>query len=140
MNGVLLDTTVLSDQAKAQPGDRVSMWFDRQDRDKLYLCEITIGEVHKGINKLPDSRKRREIERWLERVLLVEFAGRILPIDRPVWARWGQICGAAMKTGSPLPAIDALIAATALEHDLALATRDRGFRRMGVALVDPGQG
>ena len=138
MNGILLDTTVLSDQAKSQPGDPVSLWFDRQDRGTLFLSEITIGEVHKGIAKLPDSRKRRESERWLQRVLLVEFAGRILPVDRPIWTRWGQICGAAMKSGSPFPSIDALIAATALEHDLALATRDRGFRRMGVSLVEPG--
>jgi predicted nucleic acid-binding protein len=137
MNGTLIDTVVLSIQAKAGPDDPVSRWLDRQDQDKLFLSVVTIGEVHKGIAKLPDSRKRRDIQRWLERVLLVEFAGRVLPTDRAVWMRWGQICGAAMKSGSPLPAIDALIAATALEHDLVLATRDGAFRRMGVPLVDP---
>ncbi|MCK6450888.1 MAG: type II toxin-antitoxin system VapC family toxin [Alphaproteobacteria bacterium] len=137
MNGILLDTNVLSDQARSRPGDPISRWFDRQDRDRLFLSEVTVGEIHKGIAKLSQSHRRREIERWLDRVLLVEFAGRILPVDRSVWVRWGQVCGAALRSGGPLPAIDALLVATALEHGLAFATRDGALRRAGVNLVDP---
>jgi len=138
MTGFLLDTNILSDLARSSPGDAVSLWSDRQPAETLFISDVTIGELHKGIEKLPQSHRRREVEVWLERVLTVDFAGRILSTDRRIWATWGRLCGEALRRGEPLPAIDALLAATALEFDLTLATRDtRALRATGVKLYNP---
>lgn len=99
---------------------------------------MTIGEICKGIDTLPVSRKRTELQQWLDGDVRHWFAGRILPITEEVAERWGRLAADAKLSGRPLALVDGLIAATALEHDLVLVTRNtRDFANLGVDLLNP---
>ena len=138
MIGFLLDTNVLSDLARAGADESVARWADRQPAASLFISEVSVGEIEKGINKLPRSRCRQQIEGWLQQLLAVDFAGRVIAVDRAIWVTWGRLSGEALRRGRSLPALDALVAATAIEHDLVLATRDTSvLRTTGVRLIDP---
>lgn len=134
----LIDTTVLSELVKKVPDERVVNWLDKQDEDSLYLSVLTLGELEKGISKLRASARQDRLRAWLTRDLTTRFADRLLPVDARVAARWGALTGDAEKRGQPLPVIDSLIAATALEHGFHVVTRNvADFERCGVACVDP---
>jgi len=99
------------------------------------LSVLTIGEIRKGIEGLADATRRQALSAWLDVELPGFFSGRILPIDVAVADRWGRLVGAA---GRPLPAIDSLLAATALVHGLTLATRNtQDFAGLPVPMVNP---
>jgi hypothetical protein len=134
----LLDTSVVSELVKKVPHEGVVSWLSRQAEESLYLSVLTLGELEKGISKLRASARRDRLRTWLTRDLAARFADRLLPIDVPVAARWGKLSGDAEKRGTPLPVIDSLIAATALEHGFSVVTRNiADFERCGVGCVDP---
>ncbi len=134
----LIDTCVISELIKKRPDRRVVEWVRDRSDTSLFLSVITIGEIEKGIGKLPEGRKKQRLRKWVEEDLSRWFTGRILEIDRPVAVRWGTISGQAEKSGRPIPVLDGLLAATALEAGLALATRNLGhLEETGVPLVDP---
>lgn len=134
----LLDICVISELVKKSPRRQVVDWVDAQDESRLFLSTLTIGELEKGIAKLPVSSRKTRIASWVRRDLTARFGGRLLPIDARVASRWGTITGESERRGSPLPVIDSLIAATALVHDLQVVTRNvDDFERCGVACVDP---
>ena len=87
----------------------------------MFISVLTLGELWKGAALLPEGRKRRQILLWLQRDIRQRFEGRILPVDETVSLAWGQLLAGA---GRPLPAIDSLIAATAVAHQLTVATRN----------------
>jgi predicted nucleic acid-binding protein len=88
------------------PASKVLTWLDTQDELALFLSVITFGELQKGISKLPASRKRRQLQQWVDRDLTRRFTGRILGIDREVALRWGEMAGTAERQGQPLPVLD----------------------------------
>ena len=134
----LLDTSVLSELVRKIPSDAVLAWLDRQDEETLYLSVLTLGELEKGISKLRASARRDRLRTWLSRDLTARFADRLLPIDAQVAARWGTLTADAERRGVPVPVIDSLIAATALEHGVAVVTRNvTDFERCGVTCIDP---
>jgi len=134
----LLDTSVISELVKAAPDDRVIEWLKRTDEAALYLSVLTIGEIEKGIAKLPESSRREKLETWVRRDLADRFRERLLAIDGTVAATWGRLAGEAEARGEPLPVIDGLIAATSLAHDLTVATRNIGdFERCGARCFNP---
>lgn len=134
----LLDTCVVSELVARQPDRGVVQWIDSMDEDKLFLSTITIGEIKKGIEKLPTSSRRSALAEWLEDELLTRFRDRILPIDTPVMLVWGRLTADLEKQGTPMPAIDSLIAATALQGKLNLVTRNEDdFAHCGVAVINP---
>jgi predicted nucleic acid-binding protein len=140
VTGFLLDTNVVSELTKKHPDARVRAWIESTDEHLLHLSVLTLGELRKGIDLLPDQRRRETLESWLSRDLTLRFAGRILPIDQVVAERWGQISAGDAARKSPLPVIDALLAATALCHELTLATRNiRDIARSGALVFDPWQ-
>jgi predicted nucleic acid-binding protein len=101
----------------------------------LFISALTLGEINKGIEKLPDGSRRAGIAVWLEVELPAWFEYRVLLVDAAVAAEWGRLTA---RVGSALPAIDSLIAATALRHRLTIVTRNISeFVRTGVDLVDP---
>ena len=138
MSGFLLDTNIISELVKPKPEANVTEWVENTDESLLYLSVLTLGEIRRGIAALPQSRRRAILEAWLDKDLRARFEGRILVIDQEVADRWGLLTAAARNSGRVLPVIDGLLAATALEHNLTLVTRDTGqIPSMGVAVFNP---
>lgn len=138
MSGFLLDTNIISELVKPKPEANVTEWVENTDESLLYLSVLTFGEIRRGFAALPQSRRRATLEAWLDKDLRARFEGRILVIDQEVADRWGLLTAAARDTGIVLPVIDGLLAATALEHNLTLVTRDTGqIPSMGVAVFNP---
>ena len=107
----------------------------------LYLSVLTLGEIRKGVVTLPDAARRVALESWLDHDLVLRFSGRILSINLEVADRWGRICGGAAARRSPIPVIEALLAATALHYDLTLVTRDtRHASSIDAAVFNPWEG
>jgi len=131
----LLDTNVLSEVRRRDPVPKVVRWLGDRPASTLYLSVLTIGELRKGIESVADGDRKLRLLDWLEVELSSYFAGRILPIDAAVADRWGRLLAQA---GRPLPAIDSLLAATALVHGLTLVTRNlRDFQHAGLQTFDP---
>jgi predicted nucleic acid-binding protein len=134
----LLDTCAISELVSLAPNPKVLRWVDSIDEERLFLSVITIGEIKKGVEKLSDSTRKSALSEWLEDELLARFSGRLLPIDVEAVLVWGQLIAGLEKRGRPMPAIDSLIAATALKGGLTLVTRnDSDFAHCGVALFNP---
>jgi tRNA(fMet)-specific endonuclease VapC len=137
----LLDTCVISELVAKQPDLGVVRWIDDVGEEKVYLSAITIGEIKKGIERLPDSRRKSELTGWLEDDLLTRFDERVLPVDTGVMLVWGELTANLEKQGRKMPAIDSLIAAIALHGELSLVTRNEGdFKHAGVPVTNPWQG
>jgi len=136
----LLDTCVVSELVARQPDPGVVKWVDSMDETKLFLSSITIGEIKKGIEKLDATNRQRALSEWLEDELLVRFKDKVLPIDTAVMLVWGKLVADLEKQGKPMPAIDSLLAATALQGGLTLVTRNEDdFAHCGAAVVNPWQ-
>lgn len=134
----LLDTNVISELVAKEPNRRVLTWIDTLDPNHVFLSVITIGELRKGIEKLPASSRKDTLQTWLTTDLVLRFSGRILPLDIEVMLTWGSLTGRLERLGRPLPAIDSLIAALALHHNYTLAARNvDDFKDIGVTLVNP---
>ncbi len=138
MSGFLLDTNVISELIKRKPEPKVATWVDSTDESLLHLSVLTLGEIRKGIGLLDDASRRVALEAWLDSDLAIRFAERILLIDQAVADRWGRLAADAALAKSPLPVIDGLLAATALDHNLTLVTRNtRDIATTGVSLFNP---
>jgi tRNA(fMet)-specific endonuclease VapC len=134
----LLDTNVISELVARQPDPAVLAWIEALDQTAVYLSAITIGEIHRGIERLPDSPKRVRLRAWLTDDLLVRFSDRIVPIDVGVMMAWGSMVARLISEGRPLSAMDSLIAAQAIHHGYTLVTRNEpDFRDTGVTVVNP---
>jgi predicted nucleic acid-binding protein len=131
----LLDCNILSELRKGARGSaEVRKWFDAQPEEDLFISLITLGELSAGIARIAerDPAQAQHLEAWLERTKR-DYADRILPVTAAVADRWGRLC-----PKQPLPAADGLLAATALEYDLTVATRNvNDFERSGVRLINP---
>lgn len=133
--GWLIDTNVLSETLRRTPDARVMAWLAGLDTDKCFISVLTLGELRKGVLRLPAGKQRGRLTHWLDHTLSQWFGDRVIPIDQPVCIRWAELLVAA---GRPLPAIDSLLAASAAAHDLVVATRNFGdFDVPGVAVVNP---
>jgi len=134
----ILDTNVISELVASEADQRVIAWIDSLDSENVFLSVITIGELKKGIEKLPNSKRKSTLETWLQEDLLVRFRDHIIPLDIPVLLTWGMLVASMEKQGNPMPAIDSLLAATAAQSGFTLATRNTGhFKPAGISLIDP---
>jgi predicted nucleic acid-binding protein len=134
----LLDTNVLSELVARQPNQQVVRWIDDLDTESVYLGVITIGELRKGIEKMPDSPRKDMLSNWLTDDLLVRFAGRVLSVDTGVMLTWGELTGRTERAGRSRPALDSLIAALAIHHNCSLVTRNEAdFEAIGVSVINP---
>jgi predicted nucleic acid-binding protein len=134
VNGFLIDTNVVSETAKSRPHPVASSWLGRVDPDSVWLSVLTIGELRSGAGRLDRRNPDRAhvIRQWIEG-LEGSYGERILPVSLRVARVWGAI--SARRT---LPVVDALLAATAIAHDLTLVTRNtRDFEDVDVRLLDP---
>lgn len=134
----LLDTCVVSDLASKAPTPSVVAWIDSVEEERLNLSVITVGEIRRGIDRLPESGRRQELEEWLEAGLLNRFRGRLVPIDVEVMLGWGALTARLERTGKRMSAIDSIIAASASHYKLKLVTRNvKDFEESGVEIVNP---
>jgi predicted nucleic acid-binding protein len=133
----LLDTCVISELVKQTPDANVVDWLSNTPTERLYLSVITIGEVRKGLTKLPDSKRKDLLTNWLNS-LLEDYQNRIYSINLTVAENWGIIQGKAEKKGTPISSIDSLIAAIAYTHNLVLVTRNvRDFEASNLLIQNP---
>jgi toxin FitB len=138
MSGFLLDTNCISELIRPRPETRVMDWMRAADESLLHLSVLTLGEIRKGAAVLPQSKRRTHLESWLELDLQVRFAGRILAIDNAVADRWGWLTAEAERKGRSLAAIDGLLAATALQHNLTVVSRNvSDFSHTQVPVLNP---
>ncbi len=119
----LLDTCVFSELVKPRPETSVTRWLASIPSDAIFLSVLVIGEIGKGIEKLPDSKKKIRLTLWLN-TLLDDYQDRIIPLDLPAAESWGAMQARAEEAGTPMGTIDGLIAATASARHLMLVTRN----------------
>jgi len=134
---ILLDTCVVSEALKPSPNERVLAWLRTVDEDSLFLSVIALGELHQGIELLADGTRRTSLRLWFEELRL-RFIERIIPLDEEVLMTWGTMCARLKRQGTPVPAMDGLMAATALRNNALLATRNvADFMPTGAQLLNP---
>jgi toxin FitB len=132
----LLDTNTISETLKRNPAAPVIAWLDATPLALCCISALTLGEIRKGVEKLPPSAQRDRIRSWLEVDLPAQFEGKVLPVDTAVADRWGRLV--AEQSATPRPIIDSLIAATALAHGLTLVTRDADLAGIpGLEVINP---
>lgn len=133
--GFLLDTNVVSELRKRHRADpNLLRWFARNEAAEFWLSVLVVGELRRGVELI---RRRDEVSAarlttWFDS-LMDDYADRVLPVTVAIAERWARI-----TTPDPAPAVDGLLAATALEHGLVLVTRNvSDVARTGVPVVDP---
>lgn len=135
MNRFLLDTNVVSELRKRDRADAlVRRWIDDHQTDEFWLSVLVVAELRRGVESIRrrDPPAASSLMAWLESTI-ADYEDRILPVTLPIGQRW-----ALLSIPNPLPVIDGLVAATALEHDLTLVTRNLDdVQRTGVAVVNP---
>jgi len=131
----LLDTNVLSELVRPKPNPAVIAWFDDIPDESLYISVLTVGEIRKGVESMPASERKEKLRVWLEHTLQGWFEKRMLNIDEGVAEQWGRLMANA---GRPIPAVDSLLAATALHHDLRMVTRnEQDFQFPDLEVINP---
>ncbi len=119
----LLDTCVISELIKPAPNSAVVKWLNETPSEQLFLPTIAVGEIRKGIVKLPDSKRKQRLIQWLNH-LINDYQDNIIPIDLAVAETWGRLQGQSELNGRPLATIDGLISATAVANCLTVVTRN----------------
>ena len=133
----LLDTCVISELVKPRPNTAVTDWLTRTPADSLFLSSLTIGELKRGITRLPESKKKNRLITWLE-ILLADYGDRILPVDRAVAEAWGIMQARAEDAGKRMSIIDGYIAATASAYQMTVVTRnEEDFSPSHQAILNP---
>lgn len=131
---VLVDANVLSEATRPAPDPRVVAWLRRHEA-ALAVDPVILGEIRFGILLLPRGSRRARLERWFDEVVR---RIRCLPWEAATGLRWARLLADLRRAGRAMPVKDSFIAATALAHDLPLATLDRrDFAAAGVELVEP---
>jgi toxin FitB len=137
--GWLLDTNVIGTIINPNGAPTVKAWVAAQDEDLFFISILTIAEYDKGIHNVADDHPSRPRFIAARDALAARFSRRLLSVEDATVRRWGVISGTVRRvSGHPPPVIDTLLAATALEHDLYLVTRNvRDVRATGAAVFDP---
>jgi predicted nucleic acid-binding protein len=136
MAGYLLDTNILSEIRKgaSRATPHVWQWWLGMEHEELFLSVLTIGEIRKGIDRLAlrDAARTLVLERWLDE-MKISYQERLIEVDTSIAEHWGRL-----QAVRPLPEVDALLAASALKHDLTLVTRNTAdFNGLGLRLLNP---
>ncbi len=137
---IILDTNLISEPLRPDPDACVVAWIDAQPAETLYLTAITAAELRAGVALLPAGKRRRNLQDSLEQTILPLFNGRTLPFDLACTPAYAKLLAENRKAGRAIVTADAFIAAIALTHNYAVATRNTGpFRTAGVKVIDPWQ-
>lgn len=138
---LLLDTNVLSEVTKPRPDEGVLKWLHGLDEDRTFISIVSIAEIRRGVALMDAGRKRDALDEWLTHDLPQRFETRVIPVEAPVALAWGDLMALAKRSGRGLASMDGLIAATAVAHQLTLATRNtKDFAGFGIEIIDPWAG
>ena len=130
----LVDANVLSEATRPSPDAKVVDWLSANERT-LVVDSVVLGELYLGVLSLPAGRRRTGLEQWFE---ALSRTLECLPWDAAVARQWAKLVVALKRKGTPVPLLDGMIAATALEHGLTVATRNvSDFKPTGVKVVNP---
>ena len=120
----LLDTNAVSEWIKPRPDPGLIAWMDSVDEDRTYISVITLAELRYGIERLSESKRRRELEIWVREQLPLRFEGRVLGVDTTVAEMWGRLASRNESAGRPKGIMDTFLAATAAVHQLTIVSRN----------------
>jgi toxin FitB len=138
--GFLLDTTALSELTKRRPNPGFGAWLERQDRGEAFIGTLTFGELESGIQALPLSPKRKELQKWITE-LGKTFEARILSFDLEAARAWGRALAKAGRLGKSLAIVDSQLAAIAFTKGIAVVTHNvRHFKIdefTSLEIIDP---
>lgn len=139
MRGWLLDTNVVAALINPRGAPSVKHWAEGQDEETFHLSVLTLAEYDKGIHNLPDHHTDRPRYMAARDALAERFGGRILSLSDEIVRRWGRMSGEGKRSnGHAPPVIDTMLAATAIEYDLFLVTRNvKDTRPLGAVVFDP---
>ncbi|MCE5295357.1 MAG: type II toxin-antitoxin system VapC family toxin [Chlamydiales bacterium] len=134
----LLDTCVFSELIKKKPSPLVTEWIAERNEQLFSVSALTFGEIKKGIGLAQDQQLKKNLQMWLEDFIIPRFWSRIITIDGAVGLAWGELIAKQPKNGRVLPAIDSLIAASAIAHNLQIVTRNtKDFEGLNIPIVNP---
>lgn len=135
---IVLDTSVVSELLRSAPDPGVVAWVDARDPSELVITAVTAAELRVGVAFLPRGRRRTLLGESVDMLLEQTFAGCVLPFDIDATAHYAEVVAARRKSGAPIAALDAQIAAVCRQHQAGLATRNtRDFAGLGLELFDP---
>jgi len=139
VRGWLLDTNVIASLAAPAGAPSVKAWASSQDESRMFLSVLTLAEYDKGISQLADEDPHRARHAANRDAIEARFRGRVLSVSDAIVRRWGALAGRIRRdTGHPPSVIDTLLAATAIEAQLYLVTRNtRDVRHTGAAVYNP---
>ena len=133
----LLDTCVISEVHHPRGNPKIKAWVNDVPDEHLFLSVLTIGEIWKGIHLLPSGIRKHSLSEWVDETVR-NYADRILPIDLETTEIWAAATARNSQTGKILPAVDGLVAATAIRHGLTVVTRNlRHFEMAGAMTMNP---
>lgn len=138
----LIDTNVISELTRPEPAPGVIAFFERINEDNLYLSTLTLGELHHGVAKLDDGKRKRTLHDWLSNELMQRFQGRVLSFGVEEAETWGRDRAALMRLGQPPSLMDSMIAAVAIANRCTLVTRNvRDFAMFeALEVINPFEG
>ena len=128
---------MLSEARTPDGNANVRSFIDSMPEEDLYISVLTMGEIVKGIERLAEGRKKIVLQDWAGRLQTV-FRDRLIFVDDVTAEIWGRITARAEDEGHIIPAVDGLLAATALQHNFQIATRNtKHFKATRAGLIDP---
>jgi predicted nucleic acid-binding protein len=131
----LLDTNVVCEGTAKRPDARVLMWIEAHAHE-CFLSSVSLGEIWKGIHRLPEGKRKRGLMEWVEEIEN-DFAEQTLGLDTAAMKTWAKLYARHEPKGFNMDVLDSLIAATALEHHLTVATRNVSDFPSDVKTVNP---
>lgn len=136
----LLDTNAISEPGRQRPNTGFQAWFDLTPESLQFFSVLTIGELRSGTQAMAAGHQRTQLE-IIQALILTKYADQVLPVDLAVALRWAELSLENRKSGRTIGAVDELIAATAIVHDLTVVTRNvRHFEHSGCKLLSPWSG
>jgi predicted nucleic acid-binding protein len=135
---IILDTNVVSQGFRAKPHMAVRLWMDAQPPDTLFLCAPVLAEIRFGIARLEPGPQQDRLRAGADRLEHDQYRGRVLPFDAAAASVYGRLAAERQRIGKPVGRMDSFIAAIAVAHGAAVATRDTyGFSDFGLTIINP---
>lgn len=135
---IVLDTNVVSELMRGTPEPNVVMWVDRMVASDVMITAITAAELMYGVARLPEGRRKRDLDNLVRGLLAEDFEGQVLSFDEPAAMHYAEVVAHRERTGRPISMADAQIAAICRNWNAALATRNiDDFADTGVDAVNP---